>query len=239
MGELYEIGGADRVTYLELMQEYARAAWPAPDDDPRPGAHAAALEPLALARHAGLRRRRPEAGRLAAERDRRAGRLARSRSFGVRPRAACARRSPARSPRGPRDRRDALVGRGVRREPTPYGGVRRGSRLVDSRSIAVAVPGRRRRSRRSSGSAASTGWYKGAAALAAARAARRPRWEGRGCGADGVTRSGSDVGDTLDFWRVEAFEPDRLLRLQRGDEGARPRVAPVRGRARRGRTARS
>ena len=34
-----------------------------------------------------------------------------------------------------------------------------------------------------------------------------------GCGAAGVIRTSVARGDTLDFWRVEAFEPDRLLRL--------------------------
>ncbi len=32
-------------------------------------------------------------------------------------------------------------------------------------------------------------------------------------GADAATRSASRSGDTIDFWRVEKFEQDRLLRL--------------------------
>ena len=57
-----------------------------------------------------------------------------------------------------------------------------------------------------------TGWYKGALL-----------WRLRGLldvlvGGPGLRRGrrdpvGLEVGDTLDFWRVEAFEPDRLLRL--------------------------
>ena len=97
-------------------------------------------------------------------------------------------------------------------ETRRYGGVRRGSRLVDSRSIASVPSRRRRRSRRSRRSAARPGWYKGALL-----------WRLRGLldvlvGGPGLRRGRRDpvglrVGDTLDFWRVEAFEPDRLLRL--------------------------
>jgi hypothetical protein len=59
----------------------------------------------------------------------------------------------------------------------------------------------------------STGWYKGAAL-----------WRLRGLldvllGGPGLRRGRRDPvgirpGDTIDFWRVEAFEQDRLLRLQ-------------------------
>ena len=58
-----------------------------------------------------------------------------------------------------------------------------------------------------------TGWYRGGAL-----------WRVRGLldllvGGPGLRRGRRDpvnlrVGDTLDFWRVEAFEPDRLLRLR-------------------------
>lgn len=96
-------------------------------------------------------------------------------------------------------------------EPRSWAGVRFGSRLVDSRSVHVEA------------SAAATfapvqriggsrGWY-----------AWDPLWRLRGAfdlllGGVGMRR-GRDhplrvrVGDALDFWRVEAFEPDRLLRL--------------------------
>ena len=96
-------------------------------------------------------------------------------------------------------------------EQTPYGGVRRGSRLVDSRSIAVAVPPARAFAPIQA-IGGETGWYKGALL-----------WRLRGSldlivGGPGLRRGrrdpvGLQVGDTLDFWRVEAFEPDRLLRL--------------------------
>jgi len=96
-------------------------------------------------------------------------------------------------------------------EDVPYGGVRRGSRLVDSRSIAVSAPPAQAFApiQRIGGG---TGWYKGALL-----------WRLRGlvdvlAGGPGLRRGRRDpvglrVGDTLDFWRVEAFEPDRLLRL--------------------------
>jgi uncharacterized protein YbjT (DUF2867 family) len=94
-------------------------------------------------------------------------------------------------------------------EPRSWGGVQFGSRLVDSRSITVDVPAAAafRPIERIGGS---TGWY-----------AWNWLWRARGfldLLAGGVgTRRGRParlrVGDTLDFWRVEAFEPDRLLRL--------------------------
>ena len=92
-----------------------------------------------------------------------------------------------------------------------YGGARHGSRLVDSRTASVAsspaaafAPIQRIGGR--------TGWYGG-----------RKLWELRGgldvlVGGPGLRRGRRDpvgvrVGDTIDFWRVEGFERDRLLRL--------------------------
>ncbi len=97
-------------------------------------------------------------------------------------------------------------------EPTRWGGVRFGSRLVDSRTATIAVapavafaPIQR--------IGGQTGWYYG-----------NWMWRLRGfldllVGGVGVRRGRPHptlirVGDTLDFWRVEAFEPDRLLRLR-------------------------
>ena len=90
--------------------------------------------------------------------------------------------------------------------------MRRGSRLVDSRSIAVPVP-------------AGAGLRPDPARSAARPAGTRARslWRLRGLldvlvGGPGLRRGrrdpvGLEVGDTIDFWRVEAFEQDRLLRL--------------------------
>ena len=135
-------------------------------------------------------------------------------------RARRVRGPPARRPRGDRPRA-RVRGHAIAEtrwsdeafaEQPPYGGVRRGSRLVDSRSIS-------RRGAAGAGAFApiqaiggETGWYKGALL-----------WRLRGLldvlvGGPGLRRGrrdpvGLEVGDTVDFWRVEAFEPDRLLRL--------------------------
>lgn len=93
-----------------------------------------------------------------------------------------------------------------------WGGVRLGSRIVDSRSLSVAAtPEQAFAPIRRIGGA--NGWY-GANAL----------WRSRGAldllvGGIGLRRGRRDpdtlhAGDALDFWRVEACEPDRLLRLQ-------------------------
>lgn len=104
---------------------------------------------------------------------------------------------------------DALSSAGLR--PGRWGGTRVGSRLVDSRVLRVAAtpaqafaPIRRIGGRR--------GWY-----------FANFLWRLRGffdllVGGVGVRRGRRHpdllaVGDALDFWRVEAFEPDRRLRL--------------------------
>jgi hypothetical protein len=103
---------------------------------------------------------------------------------------------------------DALSVAGPRRD---WGGVRFGGRLVDSRVAHVDVPPARAFAaiRRIGGA---TGWYYG-----------NWLWRLRGgvdvlVGGVGMrrgrrTRDSLSVGDTLDWWRVEAFEPDRRLRL--------------------------
>lgn len=103
---------------------------------------------------------------------------------------------------------DALSSAG---EPRTWTGVSFGQRLVDSRTVTVPVSPRRAFApiRRIGGR---NGWY-----------AFGRLWRLRGfldLLAGGVgTRRGRPhpeqlgVGDALDFWRVEAFEPDRRLRL--------------------------
>ena len=95
--------------------------------------------------------------------------------------------------------------------PQSWGGIRFGSRLVDSRAVHVPVPASAAFApiRRIGGSA---GWYYG-----------NFLWRLRGyldllVGGVGLRRGRRDpeelrVGDPLDFWRVEAYEPDRRLLL--------------------------
>ena len=95
--------------------------------------------------------------------------------------------------------------------PRTWGGVRFGSRLVDSRTATVEVPPEQAFApiRRIGGR---TGWYYG-----------DWLWSLRGfldllCGGVGVRRGRRDpedlrVGDALDFWRVELYEPPHRLRL--------------------------
>jgi hypothetical protein len=103
---------------------------------------------------------------------------------------------------------DALSSSG---KPASWGGVRFGTRLVDSRTTQVSVPPVLAFApiRRIGGP---TGWYF-ASFL----------WQIRGffdllVGGVGLRRGRRDAhmlvaGDALDFWRVESFEPDRRLRL--------------------------
>ncbi len=208
--ELYEIGGADSVTYLELMQDYAaqrglrRRMIPVPVLTPR-------LSSLWLwlvtPVYAGVGRKLVDSLRNeTVVEDPRALEV-----FPVRPRSShdAIARALAFEDQAIAETRwsDEAFADG-----TPYGGVRRGSRLVDSRSVAVAVTPAEAFApiQRIGGD---TGWYKGALL-----------WRLRGLldvvvGGPGLRRGRRDpvglaVGDTLDFWRVETFEPDRLLRLR-------------------------
>ncbi len=104
---------------------------------------------------------------------------------------------------------DALSSSGVQKS---WGGVRFRSRILDSRTAKVqaSLAASFAPIQRIGGD---TGWYYGDFL-----------WRLRGfidllVGGVGVRRGRRDpvrirVGDALDFWRVEAFEPDRLLRLQ-------------------------
>ena len=103
---------------------------------------------------------------------------------------------------------DALSSSG---KPKSWGGTRFGSRIVDSRTTVVDVSVEKAFApiQRIGGK---TGWYYG-----------NWLWQVRGfldllVGGVGVRRGRRDpvnltVGDAVDFWRVESFEPDRLLRL--------------------------
>jgi uncharacterized protein YbjT (DUF2867 family) len=208
-GELYEIGGADRVTYLELMQEYARQRGlrrtmiPVPVLTPR-------LSSLWLwlvtPVYAGVGRKLVDSLRNeTVVEDAGALDVFRVRPRGVRDAIARALAYEDSAFAETRWSDEAFA------ERTPYGGVRRGSRLLDARAMALPVPPAQAFApiQRIGGE---TGWYKGALL-----------WRLRGLldvlvGGPGLRRGrrdpvGLEVGDTLDFWRVEAFEQDRLLRL--------------------------
>ncbi|MEP6473029.1 MAG: SDR family oxidoreductase, partial [Gemmatimonadota bacterium] len=209
--EVFEIGGPDRVSYGDLMREYARQRGlrrrfiSVPVLTPRLSSLWLGLVTPVFAR----------VGRALVDslrnetvvRDDRA--LA---EFSVKPRgmADAMARALVNEDRSFAATRwsDALTVVGRRQG---WGGTRFGTRLVDSRSITVACSPANAFTpiRRLGGT---TGWYH-ATYL----------WKLRGfldllVGGPGMRRGRRDPeqlapGDTLDFWRVEAIEPDRLLRL--------------------------
>lgn len=208
---VYEIGGPDQVSYGQIMQEYARqrglTRWMIPVPFLTPY-----LSSLWLGLVTPLYAR---VGRKLVESLRNptliSNNLA-STAFSIRPRTyheAIARALVNEDCEFAATRwSDALSSAGER---PAWGGLRFGSRLVDSRSIVVSVspeqafePIRRIGDR--------TGWYYG-----------NWLWTVRGfidllLGGVGMRRGRRDVetlrvGDTVDFWRVELHEPGRRLRL--------------------------
>ncbi len=208
-GELYEIGGADQVTYLELMKEYGRQRGlrrlmiPVPVLTPR-------LSSLWLwlvtPVYAGVGRKLVDSLRNeTVVHDNAALEV-----FPVRPRGA--RDAIARAlAHEDREIAETRFSDEAFPEGPSYGGVRRGSRLLDARTSVVPYPPAVAFApiQRIGGE---TGWYKGALL-----------WRLRGLldvlvGGPGLRRGRRDpvglrVGDTIDFWRVEAFEPNHLLGL--------------------------
>jgi len=209
---VFEIGGADVVSYREIMHEYARQRGlrrlmlPVPILTPHlSGLWLGLVTPV----YARVGRELVEGLRNpTVVRDDRA-----LRTFPVRPRGLreAIERALANEDRAFAETRwsDALSSGGTLRT---WGGVRFGARLVDSRSAWVPAPPEAafRPIRRLGGT---TGWYfadslwrlRGLIDLAVAGVGLR-----RG-------RRHPDllaVGDTVDWWRVEGYEPDRLLRLR-------------------------
>ena len=209
---IYEIGGPDQVSYGDIMHEYARQRglrrWMIPVPVLTPYLSSLWLG-LVTPVHARIGRKLVGSLRNPTlVMDQTA-----LRTFSVQPRGL--RDSIARALVN-EDREfaatrwsDALSSAGT---PKSWGGVRFGSRLVDSRTIEVAVPPNAAFApiQRIGGQ---TGWYYGTWL-----------WRVRGfldrlVGGVGLRRGRRDpvdlrVGEALDFWRVEQFEPDRLLRLQ-------------------------
>jgi uncharacterized protein YbjT (DUF2867 family) len=209
--QVYEIGGPDQVSYGRLMQEYARQRglrrWMI-----RVPVLTPYLSSLWLGLVTPLYAR---VGRKLVESLRNptliSNNLA-STTFAVRPRSVpeAIARALVNEDREFAETRwsDALSSAGERRA---WGGERFGSRLVDSRTITVDVPPEQAFApiRRIGGAA---GWYYGTWL-----------WSLRGfldllVGGVGLRRGRRDpeqlrVGDALDFWRVELYEPPRRLRL--------------------------
>jgi len=210
--KIYEIGGPDQVSYGEIMQEYARQRGlrrlmiPVPLLTPYLSSLWLGFVTPLYARVgrklvASLKNPTLVSSNLA------------STAFSVRPRSlseAIARALVNEDREFAATRwSDALSASG---ESKSWGGVRFGSRLVDSRTADSSV-------RPAAAFAAiqriggKTGWYYGTWL-----------WQLRGfldllVGGVGVRRGRRDpvnvrVGDALDFWRVEGFEPGRLLRLR-------------------------
>jgi uncharacterized protein YbjT (DUF2867 family) len=210
-GRIFEIGGRDRVSYGEIMQEYARERGLRRVMIPVP-----VLTPYLSSLWLGLTT--PVYARVGRKliasiknptvvRDDSAQHVFDIRPVGLREAIRKAIRNEDR--RFAATRWSDAISSG--REPPSWGGVRFGTRLVDSRSACVEAPPEAAFApiRRIGGN---VGWY-----------FADGLWRVRGFvdllfGGVGLRRGRRDaeqllVGDTLDFWRVEAYEPDRHLRL--------------------------
>ena len=209
---IFEIGGADRASYADIMLEYARQRGltrrliPVPVLTPRlSGLWLGLVTPV----YARVGKKLVESLRHdTVVKDDSALRL-----FSVKPRGLreAVTRSLSNEDRDFAETRwsDALSSYG---EPPSWGGIHFGSRLVDSRTALVAADPERAFApiRRIGGK---RGWYYG-----------NYLWRLRGfldllVGGPGMRRGRKDPeetrpGDTLDFWRVESYERPHLLRLQ-------------------------
>jgi uncharacterized protein YbjT (DUF2867 family) len=207
---IYEIGGADQVTYADVMREYARQRGLR-----RRVVRIPAITPRASRVLLGLLT--PVYGRIAAA----MVESLRNETIVTRPTTHPAISAPGRGLSAAVER--ALVNEDQefaetrwsdalpQERPSRWGGLTFGRRLVASRAVRVSRGPEEAFSpiQRIGGS---TGWY-----------AADWFWRLRGLldtlrGGVGLRRGRRDpydlrVGDTVDFWRVERLEPDRLLRL--------------------------
>lgn len=209
--EVFEIGGADQVSYLEIMKEFARQRGlrrlmiPVPVLSPR-------LSSLWLGLVTPLY---AQVGRKLIDSVRNDTVITNNRAgevFTVRPRgiADAIARALINEDREMAETRwaDALSAMPERRT---WGGIKFGSRFVDSRTVAVhSTPAQAFAPIRTIGG--KTGWYYG-----------NSLWRIRGFidllqRGVGLRRGRRDpehiiVGDIIDFWRVEEYDEDHLLRL--------------------------
>ena len=189
-GGVFEIGGPEVVSYGEMMREYAQAAWAATSADTGAGADAAAVGAVARPGHAGAGARRARARGRPAQSHRRAF-AGGARDIRDSCRCRCARPSCARSTRtAPLSSRSTRAWSSSTRRP------RRRSRPFDA---SAAPPG----------------------GISAMRCGGCADGSTAALGGAGMPRHRRDpdacaVGDVIDGWRVEAYEPDRLLRLAAG-----------------------
>ncbi|MBN1443902.1 MAG: SDR family oxidoreductase [Planctomycetes bacterium] len=209
--QVYEIGGPDQVSYGQIMQEYGRQRglrrWMIPVPLLTPY-----LSSLWLGLVTPLYAR---VGRKLVESLRNPTLVSSDlalRTFSVRPRpvSEALARALLQEDREFAETRwsDALSAAGP---PAAWGGASFGSRIVASQAVSVAAPPEQAFApiRRIGGR---NGWYYG-----------DWLWSLRGfldllCGGVGVRRGRRDpenlhVGDALDFWRVEVYEPPHRLRL--------------------------
>lgn len=207
---IYEIGGADRMSYADLMREYARQRglkrWMIPVPVLTPWLSSLWLG-LVTPLFARIGRKLIESIRHpTVVRDDAARRDFDVRPGGVREAMALALRNEERQFAETRwsDAFSSLGG-------TEVFHTRLGNRLVDSRTVWVPVPADKafKPIRQVGGD---RGWY-----FANALWMLRGFWD-RLVGGPGLRRGRRDpddlrVGDALDFWRVEAYEPNRRLRL--------------------------
>ena len=208
---IYEIGGADRVSYAEIMQTYARQRGltrrmiSVPFLTPR-------LSSLWLGLVTPLYAR---VGRKLVESMIHPTVVQNPvplTTFGIKPMGidAAVQRALAQEDKGFVETRwsDALSAAGASRS---WGGIQFGTRLVDSRSVTVNVPSERAFAPIEA-IGGKTGWY-----------ALNLLWRIRAfldllVGGVGMRRGRPyhrqlGVGDAVDFWRVESIEPGRRLRL--------------------------
>jgi uncharacterized protein YbjT (DUF2867 family) len=209
---VYEIGGTDRVSYAELMREYARQRGlrrlmlPVPVLTPRLSSLWLGLVTPLYARIG--RKLIDSIGHASVVRDDSARDAFRVAPTDVRTSIARALENEDREFAETRWS-DALSARGA---PPPFGGVRVGPRLVDSREVEIPVRPEKvfAAVQRIGGG---TGWY------------RYDRlWQVRGfvdllVGGAGMRRGRRDphravIGDTIDCWRVTGRVPDHSLRLE-------------------------